>query len=108
MNLPSPGRGRRSAFPCLGPHALDAWQLRPPQIGTRVEWLYRQSQCSRCGTIERRWFKVEVPAWFTPPRPGRAITVDQYLKRLKVTPPPPDALLPGTPEEMKHQLGLDT
>lgn len=103
-------RIRRTAVPCIGRHRLAAaWELRPPLIGQRVEWLYWQTACERCAHIERRWFRVEIPAWFTLPRPGRrAIPVARYLERLRITAPDPETLSSGVPDEIRRQvLGMD-
>jgi hypothetical protein len=87
----------------LGRHDFGPWILRPTLIGTRVEWLHYDRECRRrrgsirCHAVDRRWWKVRVPRSFRAPGVGdlRALPVETYLARLKVTPPRPESLPPG-------------
>jgi hypothetical protein len=78
---------------CIARHRLpETFELRPPLIGTRVEWLYFARSCRRCGWTERRWWRVD-------PRrlrmSGPAIPVGKYLRRLKVQAPDPLTIAPS-------------
>ena len=89
-------------FQCLiGRHDLGPWRLLPRLIGIRVEWLRWERACTRqtfgpkpwrCKHVERRWFRVRVPKTYRGGGIGKAIDVEQYLKRIGFTPPPPEAL----------------
>ena len=85
----------------LGRHEIGAWRLRPRLIGTRVEWLRWERACTRqtfgpkpwrCRHVERRWFKVRVPRAYRGGGTGKAIDVEDYLKRIGFIAPAPERL----------------
>lgn len=89
-------------FQCfIGRHDIGPWQLRPRLIGVRVEWLRWERGCRRqafgpkpwrCKHVERRWFKVRVPKSYRGGGAGKAIDVEQYLKRIGFSAPDPERL----------------
>jgi hypothetical protein len=86
----------------FGRHAYNAWQLFPRVIGARVEWLRWESRCQKCRHVRRRWFKVAIPDGTRIPKPvPKAISAEQWLRRIGTTAPGPETLQDGS---MPHDL----
>ena len=101
---------------CLLGHDFGDWELRPPLIGARVEWLYWQKRCRRtsaergilrqCPATRQRWFRVRIPGWAKLPSGiGHAIPVTAYLDRIRAKAPDPETLRDGR-MPTKQQLGV--
>lgn len=83
----------------LRQHPWGQWSLRPPTVGIVVEWLYWVRTCQRCGTTQRRWFKVTVPA-HARKRITKPVPIHLYLTIIGQRVPRPEECQSAMPREL--------